>query len=273
MKKLSTPFAIFTLGLLMVFGIEINSAQAIVPVQQASNAEQYREADQATASEIHIDSPKQQGTLSPDNSSEIKTFANEHDKVETDNKNNTKEGTEHSETPSSDEAETGVVGMFGLNWKLLLAQLINFGIVVFVLWKFAWKPITTGLTERTKKIEDSLAEARKIAEDRQTFDSWKNAEMSQVKKTAQEIITKAKADAEQIQSQTLEQTKLEQQQIISQTQETLQQEKTSILNSAKNEIADLIVLATEKIIQTKLDSNKDQQIIAETLKSMTNKQE
>jgi F-type H+-transporting ATPase subunit b len=179
----------------------------------------------------------------------------------TDGKHATQDGAaaEHTE-------DAGIVGMFGLDWKLFLAQLINFGIILFVLWKWVFGPVTKGLAQRTEKIESSLAEAQRIAEERETFDSWKQGEISTVRTEAAAILTQAKRDAENLRSEMVEQTKLEQEKVMAAAQAKLEAEKQSMLESAKGELADLVVKATETIIRRKLDPKKDAELINEALK-------
>lgn len=171
-----------------------------------------------------------------------------------------------SEPMSLEEVDPGVIGMFGINWKLFLAQLVNFGIVLLVLWKFVWKPVTSGLSERSEKIEQSLLEAQKITEDRLTFDSWKQGEMAEVRKEAAGIITEAKQQAEQLKAETVRATAAEQSRVIEQAQKRLEQEKATMLESAKSELADIVVQATSTILKEKMNPEKDKELISEALK-------
>lgn len=175
--------------------------------------------------------------------------------------------THTTEEHKAEEENTGVVGMFGLNWKLFLAQLINFGIVLFVLWKWVFKPVTQGLSERTDKIEGSLAEAEKIMKDRADFDSWKNDEISKVRSESSSIISEAKKSAEELKASTLQATTEEQNRLIEQTKARLESEKSLMIQQAKTELADIVVQATSKILKQKIDPNKDKQLIDDALKS------
>ncbi|HEX3099581.1 MAG TPA: F0F1 ATP synthase subunit B [Patescibacteria group bacterium] len=167
---------------------------------------------------------------------------------------------------AQEAANPGVVGMFGINWKLFLAQLINFGIVLFVLWKWVFKPVTKGLSDRTDKIEGSLQEAERIMKDRSDFDSWKQGEISTVRSEASGIIAQAKQTAEELKTQTLKTTADEQNRLIEQAKERLAQEKTAMMESAKSELADIVVQATSTILKAKIDPTKDKQLIEDALK-------
>ena len=63
------------------------------------------------------------------------------------------------------EAATGIskiVQDFGISWPFFLAQVLNFSVVGFVLWKFAFKPVIATLDERQKKISDGLKYAEEM---------------------------------------------------------------------------------------------------------------
>lgn len=174
---------------------------------------------------------------------------------------------EHAATDEEHAAEeVGIVGMFGINWKLFLAQLINFAIVLFVLWKWVFKPVTKGLSDRTEKIENSLQDAEKIAKDRTDFDSWKQGEISTVRTEATAIITQAKETAEALKADTLKATADEQNNLIEQAKKRLEQEKSAMMESAKSELADIVVQATSTILKAKIDPVKDKQLIDDALK-------
>lgn len=161
--------------------------------------------------------------------------------------------------------DTGVVGMFGLDWKLFLAQLINFAIVLFVLWKWVFGPIAKGLSDRADKIDESLREAERIANDRQNFDSWKQEEIGKVRSEAAAIISEAKQSAEELKQQTLADTKSENSKLKAQAAKELQQQQEQAIASVQAHIADLVTAASEQILREKLDSKKNTQLISQAI--------
>ena len=56
----------------------------------------------------------------------------------------------------------GIVETFGIDWPMLVAQAINFLIVAFIIWKFAFKNVLSTIKEREKQISDSLKNADRI---------------------------------------------------------------------------------------------------------------
>lgn len=183
------------------------------------------------------------------------------------------ESADHSSDEKGDHSapEPDLLGRFGINWKLFLAQLLNFSIILFVLWKWVFGPVTKGLTERTQKIEKSLADATKIAEERETFDTWKNSELAGVKKEASEILVQAKKDAQALKEQMLGDTKQEQSKLLEQAKQQIENEKALALQEIKAEAAQMIVSATEVVLKSKLDPKKDAELIDNALKNQGGK--
>ncbi len=173
---------------------------------------------------------------------------------------------EHTTEPATEHDEsTDVIGLFGLNWKLFLAQLVNFAIVLFVLWRWVFKPVVSGMEARTKKIEDSLNTADKVNAERDEFEQWKAKEMVNARHEATAIITEAKITATQTKDQIIEQTKQEQQQILNQSKTELELQKQKTLEEAQSSIADLVIQSTEKLLRAKLDGKTDAKLIKTVL--------
>ena len=164
--------------------------------------------------------------------------------------------------------DTGIAGMFGLSWKLFIAQLINFGIVVFVLWKWVFIPVTKALEKRTAKIEKSLRDAETVELEKVHFEEWRKEEMTKARKEASDIVSSASHEAETVKTSILSQAKEEQQKLVERTKGELEREKMKSVEDAKKELAELVVQATEKIIKEKLDDKKDKALIEQSLKNI-----
>lgn len=169
---------------------------------------------------------------------------------------------------SSEGTLGGIVGTLGINWKLFVAQLINFAVLLFVLWKWVFTPVAKKLTERTQKIEQSLKDAKRIEQEKQDFSQWREEELSKAKKQAAEIVSRASQEAQKVKDEMLRQTKLEQEHLVLQTKQQIESEKQKALAEAKSQIASVVALATEKILRKKLDEKEDRRLIHESLESI-----
>jgi F-type H+-transporting ATPase subunit b len=174
-----------------------------------------------------------------------------------------------AEAAATDTASAGIAGMFGLNAKLFLAQLINFGIILLVLWKWVFPPVTKALEARSKKIEQALKDAEKVAQEKLSFESWKTEEISKIRTEASQIVNQAKTDAETVRAGLLAKAKLEQEKIVEQGREQLKAEQARGLAEARQELAGLVVAASQKILRGKLDEKTDKELIKEALKEIS----
>ena len=154
-----------------------------------------------------------------------------------------------------------LVSLFHIDVKILIAQIINFGIIFFVLYKFAFKPISKIMQERTATIEKSLDDARAI-ENKLADTSKEQLEiLNQAKKDALAIVENANKAAETNKQKLIEKTKAEVAAIIVGEKAKIAQEKEESLKELKKEVADLVVLAVEKVIGEKMTGSQDQEMI------------
>jgi F-type H+-transporting ATPase subunit b len=158
--------------------------------------------------------------------------------------------------------------VFGLDWKILLAQLINFAILVAVLYKFGYKPIFKILDDRKKKIDEGLENAA-LAEKKinSVLEEEKNI-IKNAKIEAAAILEKTKEDVEESRKRELIKTREEIGKIINQEKENMRQEKAEVLRDIKKEVSDLVVSALEKVLEEKVDGKKNEEIIKKAVEKI-----
>jgi len=142
---------------------------------------------------------------------------------------------------------------------------VTFLILLFILRKFAWKPILGAVSDREEGIKGALASAEKARQEMQNLQADNErilkearAERETMLKEAREIKTKMIADAkEEAQSQANK--------MIEQAQVAIESEKKSAMAELKNHVAGLSVEIAEKVVREEL-SNKDKQLkLVETM--------
>jgi len=155
----------------------------------------------------------------------------------------------------------------GLDIKILIAQFVNFAILIFVLYKFGYKPMFKFLEERKGKIEkgikDSEKASKKLIEAEKQFDD----KLHEAKKEAAQILEQASEQAEKRKKEILEKAKNEVGELINQGKATIQLEKEKVLKDIKKEVAELSVLVAGKILEEKIDSKTDKELIEKALKN------
>lgn len=161
-----------------------------------------------------------------------------------------------------------LIKTFHIDWKLLIAQLVNFGIVLFVLYKFAIKPISKTMDKRTKEIEKSLNDAKKIEENLAKIGQEREATILSAKREAQEIIEKSRKQGQVHGQQIVEEAKGEVQTIISAAKEQIAQEKNQTLKEIKSEVGGLVVAAVTKILEKTSSKKIDEELVSEALREV-----
>ena len=164
---------------------------------------------------------------------------------------------------------TGGLGMLGINLKIFLAQLLNFTVVLLVLWKWAYTPIVKLLDERSRKVSESLDQAKNVEERVVILEKEQKEVIKQAKLEAEAIIEEARGGAEQQKIAMLATAKQEVTQVVQQGKRQLQAEKNLMLQEARKDIIDLAIQASEKILSASVNEKKAQAIAEEVIESLT----
>ena len=159
-----------------------------------------------------------------------------------------------------------IIKTFHIDTKLILAQFTNFVIVFFVLYKFAYGPVLKLLKERTKKIEKGLRDAEESQKKLTEMSEKEREVLVKARKDAQEIIKKAEDQAIKNKEGIIAEANKQAEVLIKKAQLGIEEEKNKVMSEVKNEIAGLVMLATEKIIGEKVSSESDKRIIEEAIK-------
>ncbi|MDD5251227.1 MAG: F0F1 ATP synthase subunit B [Patescibacteria group bacterium] len=159
----------------------------------------------------------------------------------------------------------GILGPLGVDVKLFLAQLVNFGVVMFVMWRWVYRPLLKVMDERTGKIETGLKQAEEAAALRAGAETDKEKVIMEARLRAKEIMEEAERLATEERAASVAKAKTEVERLVSQGKSQLAEEKTRIVQEARAETAELVALAVEKIAGEKLDMRKDEAIIRAAL--------
>ncbi len=163
---------------------------------------------------------------------------------------------------------TSVTALLGIDWKLFIAQLVNFLIVLFVLWKWVFKPLGKKLEQRTHKIEQSLEHAKEIEQKLNDAEKFRQAEMEKVRAEANAAIYEAQKNAEKVREELTKAAHEEATKLLEGARKEMDAEKIKMMQEIREEAATLVVAATEKILKEKIDPKKDEQLIKESLKGI-----
>jgi F-type H+-transporting ATPase subunit b len=164
-----------------------------------------------------------------------------------------------------------LISKLGIDLKLLLAQIVNFVILFFILKKLLYKPLLNVMDKRKKMIEKSVEDAKKIEEQVLKIADEKTKVLSDASKEAMAVLEQAKKDGEEERKKALEKARKEISGLADRYRGELATEKAKMLDELKAEIAGMIVSASEKIMRkefSKDDQHRLEKAIKEEVKSI-----
>ena len=159
-----------------------------------------------------------------------------------------------------------LISTFHIDLNLFIAQLVNFAIVFSVLYFFAFKPLVKVMAERTEKIDKSLRDADEIEHRLSLTETEKTDIINAAKKQAALIIEEADKKGEVRREEMLVRAKEEIGGLMNASRMAIDRDKAETLKQIKAEVAELVVMTVEKVLNEKMDSAKDQQIIKDLVK-------
>ena len=162
----------------------------------------------------------------------------------------------------------GLLQDLGVDGPKLIAQLINFAIVLFVLWRFAYKPVFEMLETRRKTIAESMDNAEKIKTELTETQAERDKVLAEANQKVQEMIADAKEAAKQVGEAEGQKAVKQAEEIIRKAREATEADRDSMMAELKAEIGRLVVDTTAKVSGKVLTSDDHQRLIDETNKEL-----
>lgn len=141
-------------------------------------------------------------------------------------------------------------------WKTLV-----FGLLLFLLYKFAWKPITGALNEREETIDASIKRAERALAEARQIQAENEKARREAEQEAQRVLRDARAAAERVRSDEVEKTRADIRHMKEQAEADIEREKQSALDELRDEVAELAIRAAEKILDENLDANRQRKLV------------
>ena len=153
----------------------------------------------------------------------------------------------------------------------LLAQIVNFLILVAILAKFAYKPLMQGLEDRQQKIADSIDSAERERREAEQLKLEYKQQLVEVRAQAQAIVEKAEKLAEENKEEILKAARAESARILKSVQEEVARERELALAQLKGEVVALSMAAATKIMKEKMDTEANAAIVADFIDKLDDK--
>jgi F-type H+-transporting ATPase subunit b len=151
---------------------------------------------------------------------------------------------------------------------LMIWTLIAFLVALFVLRKWAWPAITEALDKRQRMIEESIATAERARADAGELLDEYRARLREARAQAEEIVARARKASEALERETVEDARHKREELMEQTRRDIEAETRRAIQEIRAEVADLTILATEKVTRKALDEDDQKRLVEEALQEL-----
>lgn len=142
---------------------------------------------------------------------------------------------------------------------LVIWSTLAFLILLFVLGKFAWKPIMKAIGEREKGINDAIASAEKVKAEMAQLKSDNEKLLAAAREERAQIINEAKAIKDKMINDAKEQAKVEAAKIMAETRQSIENQKMAAVIDLKNQVGKLVIEVSEKVLRRELANKSEQE--------------
>ena len=156
-----------------------------------------------------------------------------------------------------------------IEWRILLAQTISFLIVLFVLWRFAYRPVFAMLEARRQKIADAMADADKIKAELARTEADRQKILADAGDRANKLIDEGRAAAARVRADETQKAIAAAEQIITKAREAAAQDHARMLSELKREVGRLVVQTTATVTGKVLTPDDQKRLAEETEKQLT----
>ena len=157
------------------------------------------------------------------------------------------------------------IGSLGINLPILIAQLVNFTILLVALRLVAWGPLIKMLDDRRERIRESLAAAEEMKSKAAESDRQLHDQIESARREGQALVAQAQEISARIQADARTQAQADAEVTLARARNEIQLERDSAIADLRKEFADLTIAAAEKVINQSLDRNAHRRLIDEAL--------
>jgi F-type H+-transporting ATPase subunit b len=154
-----------------------------------------------------------------------------------------------------------LITTFHIDWKLMIAQIVNFSIVFALLYWLAAKPLSELMKNRTKEITDGLDNAKKAELEVKNANIKREEIVREAKNDAKQIISTSQIDGKEIIKEAKDKAILEKEEIIKQAHLDAEKEKKNSDEQVRKEASILVAEGVRKVVEGYVAQGKGDDII------------
>jgi len=147
------------------------------------------------------------------------------------------------------------------NVGLVFWLIIVFSLLLGILKRYAWGPITSALEDRERTIDESIQRAEKALTEAKQLQADNERARREAEHEAQHLLRAAREQADHLRNEEVHKTREQIQHLRDQAQAEIEREKDSALDALRAEVADLAIQAAEIILQENLDAPRQRRLV------------
>ena len=160
------------------------------------------------------------------------------------------------------------MAQLGINLNFLIAQIIHFLILLFVLRLLLYRPMLNMLNTRRERIQASLAEAERVRQEAAQARQDYERQLEEERRRSQDAAQKAIQEAQKARERIIAQAQQEAEEILARARSEALRERERAMAELHDQVADLAVLASEKIVRAALDETMQRKIVSDFLSQL-----
>lgn len=153
----------------------------------------------------------------------------------------------------------------GIEATKLVTQIIAFLLFIFLLWRYASKPIVKVLDERQERVREGIEAAQRMQEQLQATAARNEEVLAEARRDSQAILAQARESGESVLTRAREEAGKQSDEYMARAQATLRAETEQARQQLRKEVADLAMLAASQIVRKELDPASQAELIEATL--------
>jgi F-type H+-transporting ATPase subunit b len=169
---------------------------------------------------------------------------------------------------AAEGTEEGLSPLVKIVPGLMIWTVLAFGVSILILRKYAWPPISKVLDERQALINDSITSAEKTQEEADLLLAEYRQRLTEAREQADEIIVRARKAAEATKSEAAAEGQGRREELVEAARRDIEAETRKALEDIRKEVANLTVLATERVTRKSLTEADQKQLVEEALREV-----
>ncbi len=153
----------------------------------------------------------------------------------------------------------------GLHVPSLIIYLVNFGLLLGLLYLFAYKPILRMMDQRSDRIRESLEAAERARDESARSQEDTQQKLNEARLEGQRLIDQAREMAERYRNEEADKARQEAEAFVARAREDIQRERDAAVQEVRSHFAELAIVAAERVIERTLDRDAHGEIIARVL--------